>query len=188
MREIQIASSAIDMFKANFTNDEKYLKDMDEIKKLIEIKELEVMDITCDLQSITVSKQTRKKRFAPDLRAELEEMQNFMNEIIKKVAHQVNDLNMTKEIGEKVVEFSKTIFRQNMLTQLVSIEKSIEAIITLQTQQRLNSDLVSFEDFQVQLSEIKESIMENEELPYDKINKFYYNIKATHEINKVSNK
>lgn len=197
--EIELADEFITEMKVNYSKDENFIKEMDNAKELIELKKLEFLDITCDLNKIKVnsskikgysSKSRSKRWFTPKLRDELQIMKNFVDKLSEKIWEYEKDFKDTKNITQSEFDdITKTIAKQALHTKIVKIEEMIEAIITTQVQNRLNNYLVSLETFDSTLASfmIENSIDHDvEELPYDSNHKYYQMIKAKHEVNQVN--
>lgn len=169
---------------------EGYVKDIERIEKNLIIKQQELNDITYGSQL----KSNRVKRFAflgimtnddgQKIQMDFETFKKHVNnltaehnELKIKYTHSVSLHNQT------LMEILRQNFLRDAKNELMHIDAIIGSIITMQTLQRLSTIFVSYAEFEQQLNVIKESLNdEYDELPYERISEYFYNLKVEHEI------
>ena len=142
-------------FNIDLSNIREKLNFMSEISKnhknfenFFELKNLEFSDLTQNFPH-------RQKRFIPDLGSDLQHMRNYANLISKLISDFESDHKNLKEINRKILtEIEEKFLEQTFHNFMAKVEKIFEAIFAMQTQNRLNEVLVSFEEFGKALGEI----------------------------------
>lgn len=161
----------------------QHWRELEGLEKLKDLKRYEFDDLTRGVDSSQLGK-TRKRRWIPDPKKDLEIFRNRINELTYQVQNYQTKLGeFAGENKASFEEINRKVQLEVLHTKIVRIEKSLEAIIVMQIQNRLNTHLVSYDEFRGLLKYQEEFLTEDEELPYGyQINKYFSNLEIRQEI------
>jgi Baculovirus F protein len=184
----------LELIKEHCKTDEKHKSEIEKLSKVLLIKKSELKDIlygVIPLKRVT-ERRRRKRDFLGFLDAsdgrkiemDLETLRDTANRLIDshhELKKGVYDIVSTLVNGTNE-ELAKRNAISDARVKVDEIEKKINSIITILLRERLSGDIISYMEFQVSLESINKTLSHDEELPYQKLIEYYYNLKLTHTV------
>lgn len=150
-------------------------------------------------QWIKPSTLRRQKRFVTEI------MNLFFHEDRERLSEDVNNLrnytnNLIDVIEKLTRDFNSSVsyqnatyinlFKNSIVTQvkieLGIVSECIQSFLIMQHRKKLSTIFVSFSEFNSSLSLIAKHMLSSEQLPYSKINQYFYNLEVMYEVKNKS--